>query len=126
MKTRTTSRWKAKKRRGCWANKFKMATASSPVNNPFSVDTPELDNVNNINNVHIFHDILNRSAEKISAKHSYNQCDVSNSTKTFLEMPTNSTKPDHEIADGYSSIQLSQLRSILHTAALCSCKIETS
>ena len=66
MKFRANSRWKAKKRKGCWANdqrkKAKMAD---------SVDTPGPSNLNNdVNTVNtpvnttIFHPVTNRSAEK--------------------------------------------------------------
>ena len=134
MKTRTTARWKAKKRRGCWANKFKMAASKQTpllTPGPSTFNNTEIDDVNSMK--HIFHEINNRSSEKLAANSIFSSQNVTQTQEEPLMTRNKKRKLDqatgllgktnNQIASGYSLIKLSNLNKLLNSAATCNnCK----
>ena len=81
MKFRTNARYKARKRKSCWANdhrkksKMESSVDISTVNK--DVNSGENIGLNNLNN--IFNNITSRSAEKLQSNSMFHNFDIDNS-----------------------------------------------
>ena len=75
MKFRTNARYKARKRKSCWANdhRKKSKMESSVDISTVNKDSGENNDLNNLNN--IFNNITNRSAEKLQSNSIFHNFD---------------------------------------------------
>ena len=83
MKFRTNARYKARKRKGCWANahrkksKMESSVDISTVNK--DVNSGENNDLNNLIYIFFFNNVTNRSAEKLQSNSIFHNFDTDNS-----------------------------------------------
>ena len=137
MKFRANSRWKAKKRRGCWANRFKMADAdpaTAPVTSTTTTTsgTPTIENSSEkADYLHtIFHEVKNRSADKISSNSVFSQISKSpkkvttRASKRKLKLFAGESSDIMQPAIGTTIINVSQIQKMISLSAVCvKCKV---
>ena len=105
MKCRKNARYKARKRKGCWANdhrkksKMESSVDISTVNN--DGDSGDNDDSNNLTN--IFNNITNRSAEKLQSNSIFHNFDTDNSNNRPVYTKKSDIKHFKRKSDGKSA-----------------------
>ena len=125
MKFRTNARYKARKRKSCWANdhRKKSKMESSVDISTVNKDSGENNDLNNLNN--IFNNITNRSAEKLQSNSIFHNFDTDNSNnrpvtrRSQISNILNENQMENQPVSGYCLMKMENINDIFSNSTAC-------